>query len=91
MKVGTRATLPSRVSTSVFSAKTNVARKIPSVTWVSVERTKTRTTRGEYWPPASWMATSVVEKTTPVNVSIPAAMVEESVSAEPGVEAGSHQ
>jgi len=88
---GTPDDTPSRVARSAFSAKTNVARKIPSVTCVSVERTKTRTTRGEYWPPASWIATSVVEKTTPVNVSIPAATVPDSVSAAPGEVRGSHE
>ena len=42
---------------------------------MSLDRTNTRTMRGEYWLLASWIATIVVANTTPRNVSMAAATV----------------
>jgi hypothetical protein len=42
---------------------------------VTRERMKIRTARGEYWLAASWMATSVVAKTTATNARVAAAKV----------------
>jgi hypothetical protein len=44
-----------------------------------------RITRGESWALASWRATSVMVKTTPTKVSIDAAMMPRSASAEPAL------
>src|SRR6478752_389091 len=68
---------------SVTIEYTNVAMKIPSEIFVSLERTNTLTARGEYWLAASWIATSVVATTTPRNASMPVATTDVSVSAVP--------
>ena len=48
---------------------------------VTRERMKIRTARGEYWLAASWMATSVVAKTTATNARVAAAMAPAKVAA----------
>src|SRR5207344_2244387 len=70
-----------RTAMSVTIEYTNVATKIPNETFVSRDRTNTRTARGEYWLAASWIATSVVENTMPRNANIPVATTEVSVNA----------
>ena len=60
----------------------NVARNSPKATFVMPDRTNVRITRGESWALASWRATSVIVKTTPTKVSIDAAMMPKSASAE---------
>ena len=87
---GTSGLSPSRTDTRPFRAKTNVARKVPSVRWVSRDRTNTRTMRGEYCPPASWIATSVVANTTPRKVSIAVATVAESAAAASALTLNNH-
>jgi hypothetical protein len=49
------------------------------------DRTNVRITRGESWALANWRATSVIVKTTPTKVSIDAAMMPRSASAEPAL------
>ena len=63
-----------RLLISTISENTNVARNSPSVTRVTRDWMNTRTVRGEYWLAASWIATSVVAKTTATNASVAAAI-----------------
>src|SRR4051794_16755581 len=77
---GTMRCEPERTPITACNANTNVARKIVRVMRVTCDRTKTRTTRGEYWLLASCTATSVVENTTARNVSMAAATTAETAA-----------
>src|SRR5690625_4409196 len=48
--------------------------KTPSTTWLARSEVKFLSTRGVNWLEASWSATIVIEKTTPVTVMIPLAI-----------------
>ena len=74
---------PSTTMTTIAYA--NVARNSPKASFVMPDRTNVRITRGESWALASWRATSVIVKTTPTKVSIDAAMMPKSASAEPAL------
>src|SRR5215212_3750026 len=74
---------PSTTMTTIAYA--NVARNSPNASLVTPDRTNVRITRGESCALANCKATSVIVKTTPTNVSIDAAMMPKSDSAEPAL------
>src|SRR5215211_2543013 len=74
---------PSTTMTRIAYA--NVARNSPNASFVMPDRTKVRITRGDSWALANCRATSVIVKTTPTKVSIDAAIMPRSASAEPAL------
>src|SRR5215212_9592691 len=74
---------PSTTMTTIAYA--NVARNKPKASFVTLDRTNVRITRGDSWELANCKATRVIVKTTPTKVSIDAAMMPRSASAEPAL------
>ena len=76
---------------SASTLNTNVATKVPSVSWVPKSRMKLRSIRGPNWVDASCSARIVIEKTTPTTVITAAAMEVRMVRAASGPPVFTHE